>query len=145
VPVPVLPRRPGRGDERGAAAVELLLMTPLLMVFVLVVVAGGRYTDARGQVNDAAYAAARAASLQQGLESGQVAGRAAAAEALASRGRACVRLEVSFAGTDFRPGGYVEAIVTCQVDLRDVAGFGIPTTKVFRADAVVPIERHRDL
>jgi hypothetical protein len=124
--------------------VELLLMTPLLMVFVLVVVAGGRYTDARGQVNDAAYAAARAASLHQSLEAGQVAGRAAAAESLAARGKACVRLEVSFAGTDFRPGGHVQTIVTCHVDLRDVAGLGIPGTKTFSADAVVPIERHRN-
>ena len=132
-------------DEGGAAAVELLLMAPLLLVFVLVVVAGGRYTDSRGQVNDAAYAAARAASLQATLEAGQQAGRDAAAKALAARGKACVHLEVSFAGTDFQPGGQVQVVVKCRADLSDVAGFGIPGSKWFSADAVVPIERHRNL
>jgi hypothetical protein len=132
-----------RREERGAAAVEMLLMAPLLMAFVLVVVAGGRYTDSRGQVNDAAYAAARAASLESTIEAGQQAGREAAVDALDERGKACVNLEVSFAGTDFQPGGQVQVSVQCRADLRDVVGFGIPGSKWFSADAVVPIERYR--
>jgi len=123
--------------------VELLLMAPLLVVFILVVVAGGRYADSRAQVNDAAYAAARAASLETDPESGQHAGREAARDALAERGKACVRMELNFAGSNFQPGGQVQVEVTCRADLRDVVGFGIPASKTFRASAVVPIEKYR--
>ena len=118
-------------------------MAPLLVAFLLVVVAGGRYADSRGQVNDAAYAAARAASLQTDATAARSAGYAAANRSLAERGKACARLQVSFTGTDFRPGGQVQVAVTCRADLSDVAGFRVPGAKEFRAQAVVPIERYR--
>ena len=134
---------PDKGQS-GSSAVELVLMVPVMMTLVLSVVAGGRYVDSRGQVNDAAYAAARAASLETTIEAGQAAGRDAAAAALAERGKACVDLDVSFAGTNFQPGGHIETTVTCRADLRDVMGFGIPGSKSFTTHAVVPIEKYRN-
>ena len=53
-----------RRDERGSSAVETLIMATAAMSLVLIVVASGRYVDASAQANDAAYAAARAASLE---------------------------------------------------------------------------------
>ena len=131
------------GAQAGAAAVELVLMAPLLVAFLLVIVAGGRYADSRGQVNDAAYAAARAASLEPDAGTARHAGFAAATQSLAERGKACAHLQVSFAGTDFRPGGQVQVAVTCRADLSDVAGFQVPGSREFQATAVVPIERYR--
>lgn len=132
-------------SERGSASVELVLLVPLLMAMVALVVAAGRIVDARGQVNDAAYAAARAASLETNEAAAHRAGQAAAREALAERGRACVRLSVSLTGTDFRTDGSVVARVTCRADLGDVAGFGLPGAKRISARAVAPIEQHRRL
>jgi Flp pilus assembly protein TadG len=132
-------------DERGFAAVELLAMATVLVGFIVTVVAGGRFVDAESQVDDAAYAAARAASLESNVEAGQIAGRKAAEDSLADRGKACTRLTVSFAGTDFRTSGHVNVQVTCHADLSDVVGFGLPGAKDFTATAVVPIEQYRRL
>ncbi|WP_218865380.1 TadE/TadG family type IV pilus assembly protein [Nocardioides aromaticivorans] len=132
-------------DERGYTAVELLAMTTVLVGFITVVVGGGRFVDSNSQVDDAAYAAARAASLETNFEAGQMAGRKAAADALADRGKACTQLTVSFAGTDFRTSGHVSVEVTCHANLSDVVGFGLPGAKDFTSTAVVPIEQYRRL
>ena len=51
-----------RRDERGSAAVELVLLTPLLVSLMLFVVALGRMASAEGTVDDAARDAARSAA-----------------------------------------------------------------------------------
>lgn len=132
-------------DECGYTAVELLAMTTVLVGFIVTVVGGGRIVDAKSQVDDAAYAGARAASLELSFEAGQIAGRDAAEDSLADRGKACTRLTVSFAGTDFRTSGHVKVQVICRADLSDVVGFGLPGAKDFTATAVVPLEQYRRL
>lgn len=134
-------------DERGSAGVETLIMATAALSIVLVVVAAGRYVDGSAQANDAAYAAARAASLESGMDQGAIAGRQAAADALAERGKSCQNLAVSFAGSDFAPGGQVIAEVTCTVNLLDTGALGSqlglrPRTE-FAERAVVPIETYR--
>lgn len=135
----------GPRDERGYTTVELLAMTTVLVGMITVVVGGGRIVDSNSQVDDAAYAAARAASLETSFEAAQIAGRDAAKDSLADRGKACTQLTVSFAGTDFRTSGQVTARVTCHANLSDVVGFGLPGAKSFTATAVVPIEQYRRL
>ncbi len=49
-------------DQRGAAAVELALLVPALLLVLGLLVAGGRLWFARTTVNEAAQTAARAAS-----------------------------------------------------------------------------------
>ncbi|MGE3412893.1 MAG: TadE/TadG family type IV pilus assembly protein [Dehalococcoidia bacterium] len=132
-------------DERGYTSVELLAMTTVLVGFITVVVGAGRIVDSNSQVDDAAYAAARAASLESNFEAAQIAGRQAAEDSLADRGKACTNLTVSFAGTDFRTSGQVKVEVTCHANLSDVVGFGLPGAKDFSSSAVVPIEQYRRL
>ena len=55
-------RRP-ESRERGSAAAELVLVTPLLFLLLLFAVAAGRLVQARLDVDSAAQQAARAASL----------------------------------------------------------------------------------
>lgn len=146
------PRRAIRGardrGDQGAAAVEILIMATAAIGLVIVVVAAGRYTDGPAQANDAAYAAARAASLETNLGSGSSAGRVAAAQSLADRGKSCANLSVSFAGTNFTPGGQVVAQVSCTVTLLDTGALGrqlgLQPRSVFTERAVVPIETYRD-
>ena len=140
-----LTRLRGPRDEHGYTAVELLAMTTVLVGMITVVVGGGRIVDSNSQVDDAAYAAARAASLESNFEVAQIAGRNAAKDSLADRGKACTQLNVSFAGTDFRTSGQVTVRVTCHANLSDVVGFGLPGAKNFTATAVVPIEQYRRL
>lgn len=52
-----------RQDESGGVTVELVLLTPLLLLMLLFVVALGRTVSARLDVDGAAAQAARAASI----------------------------------------------------------------------------------
>lgn len=131
-------------DERGSMAIEAVLLTPVLVAAIMVIVAGGRYVDARGQTNSAAYAAARAASLTTNQDAAVAAGREAAADSMADRGLACSGLKVAIDAGEFGPGGTVRATVACTADLSDLAGIGLPGTKTFTFTAVVPLEEHRD-
>jgi len=140
--------RRARRDERGSAAIETLMMATAAVAIVIVVVAAGRYVDGSAQANDAAYAAARAASLEPTQAGGIAAGRQAAEQSLAERGKSCQSLSVSFAGSDFNPGGQIIAEVSCTVSLVDTGSvgtqLGLHATKVFTERAVVPIETYRN-
>jgi Flp pilus assembly protein TadG len=124
-------------------AIEVLILTPALVAAILLIAAGARYVDARGQVNSAAYAAARAASLTSNQEAAVQAGTRAAEDSMSERGLACATLKVNIDAGDFNPGGDVRATVTCEADLSDLAGFGLPGSKTFTYTAVVPLEAHR--
>lgn len=130
-------------DERGTMSIELVVLTPVLVAAIMVVAAGARYVDARGQVNSSAYAAARAASLTTNQEAAVQAGTKAAEDSMSRRGRACSDLAVKVDAGDFVRGGDVRATVTCVADLSDVVGFGLPGSKTFTDTAVVPLEQHR--
>lgn len=134
-------------DNRGSAGLELLITATASVALVMVVVATGRYIAGPAQANDAAYAAARAASLAPTQAQGIADGRRAATDALADRGKSCQNLTVSFAGSDFNPGGQVVAEVSCTVTLADTGavgkGLGLRPRTTFTERGVVPIERYR--
>jgi Flp pilus assembly protein TadG len=131
--------------ERGSAAIELVILTPVLVAAILTIAAGARYVDARGQTNSAAFAAARAASLTTSQDAAVAAGESAAEQSMAERGLACANLEVGIDAHEFVPGGSIRATVTCTTDLSDLVGLGLPGTKTFTATATVPLEAHREL
>lgn len=123
-------------------------MATASVALVLVVVAAGRYNHGQAQAGDAAYAAARAASLVSDPAQAVNAGRQAAEDALAERGKSCQNLTVTFVGSDSTPGGQVIAEVSCTVTLTDTGTVGTqlgvrPRTR-FTERAVVPIENYRD-
>ena len=141
---PVARRRDrSRRDARGFMAVELVMMTPLLLAAIMTIVGASRYVEARDQVSAAAYTAGRAASLTSDTADAHHQGQAAAAAALADRGRSCATLRVRLDTAGFTPGGTVRVTVTCIADLSDVVGFGIPGHHRFTTTAVVPIDAHR--
>jgi Flp pilus assembly protein TadG len=134
-----------RRNERGAMAIEVAIVTPALVGAIMLIATGARYVDARGQVNQAAYAAARAASLTTNGEAAMQAGVKAAENSMADRGHACSHMIVNIDAGHFAPGGSVRATVTCRADLSDLVGFGLPGSKTFSFTAVVPLEEHRSL
>lgn len=131
--------------EAGSMAIEMLVLTPALIAAIMVIAAGARFVDARGETIDAAYAAARAASLTDTPTQAAAAGQRAAVSAFAARGHECPAPQVSVDTDGLKAGGVVSATVTCQADLSDLAGFGLPGSHMFTATAHVPIETHREL
>lgn len=135
--------RPARGREAGSVAVELTLLTPLLLLFLLLVVALGRMATARADVDGAARDAARVASIAREPATAARSSRDAAAATLADRGVTCRSLDVVVDTSAFRPGGWVAAEVTCQVDLADLALLRLPGTKAVHARFVAPVDTLR--
>ena len=138
-------KRDGAHRDRGEAAVEIVILTPLFIVLLLLVVALGRYSHAHQLTQQAAGAAARAASLTTGGTAATTAADRAARDTLTGLGMACTRLDTSVDTSRFRPGGRVAVAVSCTADLSAVVLAGLPGTVTVRATAAAPLETYRDL
>ena len=133
-----------RGDA-GLMALELAILTPVVLVMLLVVVAFGRVTHGRALVDQSASAAARAASLAATPGQANADAAQAARATLTSAGLNCTAAGVDVDTSAFRNGGQVAVTVTCTVDLSATAMAGLPGSLAMQASAVSPIEVHRDL
>lgn len=131
-----------RRGQAGFMSIEMVLLTPVLVAAIIIIVAAARFVDARDQVSDAAYAAARAASLSQ-PGGADTAAQQAASAALAQRGKSCSTLQVHVNTANYTGGGNVRVRIQCVADLSDMVGFGLPGHKTFTGNAVVPIDVHR--
>lgn len=130
-------------NERGTAAIELVLITPVLLVILLFVVGLGRMAHARQQVESVAADAARAASLERNTALSADAARTAAEASLDAGGVSCTGLQVDVDISDYQPGGQVRVEVSCTAQLGDVALSGLPGSRLFTASSTVPIETFR--
>lgn len=129
--------------ERGSVSVELVLLTPVLLLLLGLVVMTGRIGETRIGVGHAAQQAARAASLAGDPLVAQAQAHATAAANLDTLGVVCGELTVDLDTTRFAPGGDVTVAVTCTVDLSDVSFAGIPGQRILQADAIEVIDRYR--
>lgn len=132
-----------RMNERGSAATELTLITPLLLLLMLFVVALGRITLAHEQVNGAARDAARAASIQSNASGAAAIARTTALESLQTGRVSCRQSVVDADTSSFRAGGWVAVEVTCDTDLSSLSLLRIPGSKSVHARFVEPIDTFR--
>jgi Flp pilus assembly protein TadG len=132
-----------RRSQRGTAAVELALLAPLLLVVGLAVVGFGRIASSRAQVDGAAHAAARAASIAVTPAEAGPAAQREAAEVLGQHGVTCRQLGVDVNTAAFHPGGWVAVTVRCSADLGDLAVAGFPGSTTLSARFVSPIDTYR--
>lgn len=132
-----------RPRDAGSATLELVLLTPLILVLLLLVVLGGRYAQARGDVDAAARDAARAGSIAREPDAAKSAAADAARARLTEGGVTCRVLDVAVDTSDFRPGGTVGAKVTCTIDLSDLTGLAVPTSRTISATFTEPIDTYR--
>ena len=130
-----------RDPEEGSIAVELVILTPLLLVLLMFVVGLGRIAHASGEVDGAAADAARSASLLRTPAAAQEAGERAARAHL--DGGSCRSLDVDIDTTRLRPGGIVTARVRCTASLARLGLAGFPGGRTFTATASVPIDTYR--
>jgi Flp pilus assembly protein TadG len=133
-----------RGDN-GSLTIELVVLTPIIVVFVLLALALGRFELAREQVVGAARAAAEAASVAPSAAAAQSAATSAAAPAVAEGAHSCVELSVSTDTSHFTPGGYVRVVVSCQVDFSDLLVPGFPGHAAVQASEIAPIDPFRSV
>ena len=129
--------------DRGSATLELVLLTPALVMLLLLVVAGGRIVEARGQVDGTAREAARAASIARTSSEATTAATQIAQARLASAGLTCQSLTVDTNTARFQPGGSVTTTITCTVDLSDLVALTIPGSRTLTASATEPIDVYR--
>jgi len=135
-------RRPRRRDD-GSAAVELVLITPLLVLVWLLIVAGGRMVQARIEVDSAARQAARAASIAGDPATAASDASAAAQAALASQHLTCGNLAVTADTSDFIPGGQVTVQVSCTVSLSGLSLLHLPGAETLSSHFASPIDVYR--
>lgn len=140
-------RRAARPEsaERGAAATEIALLAPLVLLVVAVMVGGARVWLARAAVTDAAHSGARAATLQHAAGPARAQGEAIARTGLVGVPCATQAVSIDTSGFAIMVGqpAKVTAQVTCVVDLADLIGFGIPGSITVEATSVSALDTYR--
>jgi len=131
-------------DDRGLATIELVLMTPVLLMVLSFLVVAGRLTTVRGDIASSTRDSARAASTAGTYEQALVEARSTAEASLGGRDVTCRNLTVTLGDpATFVPGGTVAVTVTCEVSLADVAIPGLPGTRRISDSSVEVIDRYR--
>ncbi|MEY9969287.1 Flp pilus assembly protein TadG [Streptacidiphilus sp. MAP12-16] len=129
--------------DRGSAATETALIMPLLIMLLLLSIGSGRLVSARQDVDQAAHAAARAASLARSPGEAVRAAQQAAATALASAGLACSHLDANISTADYHPGGQVGVSLACTASLSGLTGVPMPGHHTVQATSTSVIDTYR--
>jgi Flp pilus assembly protein TadG len=140
------------GAEAGTAALELVILAPVLLALIALVIAAGRVSIAQSSVDAAARDAARQASIALTPAAAQATGRASAEESLASDGLNClsVAVYVRTGGSDSGfglPAGTpatVSATVRCKVPLSDLSLPGMPGSHWLTSTFYSPLDVYRE-
>lgn len=120
-------------------AVEVVLLTPILVMFTLLVVAGGRFVSVQADIEAAARDAARAASFERTYGEAAQAAQSAASGALDD----FATCQIGDLGGDFEAGGDVEIRLTCQVPLNGLGLVGLRGTHEMTATGAAPLDTYR--
>jgi Flp pilus assembly protein TadG len=123
---------------------ELVVLTPVVLIFALLVVGFGRLSHARDEVNKAAVAGARTASLASTPSQARTDAMQTVRDDLSHAGVSCATFTVDVDTSAFRPGGQVTVNVRCTARLSDVALAGFPGSRTFPASATSALEHYRD-
>lgn len=134
--------------ERGSVSLELVVLTPGLLLVIGVLIYGGRLELAKQSVQSAASQAAREASIARTQPEANSTADAAATRSLAEQGLNCVSSSVSVDTSGFAsPAGTpatITAEVTCVVHLSDLAVPGLPGSQTVTATADSPLDTYRE-
>jgi len=132
-------------DERGSLTVELVILTPVLLVVALATLVFGRVSEARQQVVEASRAGAEAAAVLPTVGTAQWVGAINAVINLIGRTHTCAHVAISTDTSHFVAGGSVTVNVTCNVLLADLGFPGIPGSTVVHASATAPLDPYRSV
>jgi Flp pilus assembly protein TadG len=144
IAIPRADRR--RTCDAGSAALELVILAPVLLGLLGLVIAAGRTTIAQSAVDAAARNVARQASIALTPASAQAAAEASAGAALRGDGLDCVPvvvLDVSQFGTLPGHPAVVTATVSCTVPLASLAVPGLPGAVRLQGRFASPLDIYR--
>ncbi|KQY64679.1 MULTISPECIES: TadE/TadG family type IV pilus assembly protein [unclassified Nocardioides] len=126
-------------NERGSMAVEVVLLAPVLMAFIVFIIMCGRYVSVRGDVDATARDAARAASLQVSRADALAAAREVVASSLDDQTTCSA---VSLDGV-WGPGGTAVVHLECSVSYDGLGLIGVPGSASVDAESAVPLDPYR--
>ncbi|NEC86117.1 TadE/TadG family type IV pilus assembly protein [Streptomyces sp. SID12501] len=112
--------------DRGLSTIEVVILAPVMMMFILVLVAFGQLVDGRGALDGAARDAARAGSIQKDHVTAMSEARKAAEADLTDICSGPVTVTQTSAG--FEPDTIFSVEVSCEVRGLAMLGLDIPTT-----------------
>lgn len=133
--------------DDGNAALELVIIAPVILFLIGLVIAAGRTSIAQGAVDAAARDAARQASISVSEAAARQAALSSATQALLADGLHCtpiikLNLQPGFSTPLGRPA-QVSATVTCTVRLSDLIVPGVPGSRSLRAVFTSPLDPYR--
>lgn len=134
------------GPDDGSAALELILLAPVLLALLGLVIAAGRTTIAQGAVDAAARDAARQASIFLTPTAAETAAQTSARAALREDGLNCAPNVVTDISQFAIPPGHpatVTASVSCTVSLSDLTVPGLPGSVRLQATFTSPLDIYR--
>ncbi|MEU0445499.1 TadE/TadG family type IV pilus assembly protein [Streptomyces tendae] len=114
------------GADRGLSTIEVVILAPVMILFILVLVAFGQLVDGRGALDGAARDAARAGSIQKDHGTAIAEAKRAAEANLADVCSGPVSVVQKSAG--FEPDTLFTVEVSCEVRGLASIGLNIPTT-----------------
>ncbi len=140
--------RPRARDERGSAAIEAVIGVPAFLLFVGLIIFGGRSATTHQSVETAAADAARSASLERTSASARTQAISAATTSLSNQGIHCLDIDVTIDASQFSrtvgEAATVSVTVQCRLDLSDLSIPGVPGSRLIRATSTSPIDTWRE-
>jgi len=140
--------RPRARDERGSAAIEAVIGVPAFLLFVGLIIFGGRTATTHQSVETAAADAARSASLERTSASARTQAISAATTSLSNQGIHCLDIDVTIDASQFSrtvgEAATVSVTVQCRLDLSDLSIPGVPGSRLIRATSTSPIDTWRE-
>ncbi|WOP19627.1 TadE/TadG family type IV pilus assembly protein [Raineyella sp. LH-20] len=132
-------------SDRGAVALELVLLVPVLMMLVGLVVGSARIWTARATVDEAAHRGARTATVLSDARSAVGAAEAAARANLVDVPCRESTVSVDASALHRPPGtpGTVGVTVGCTVTFSDLVLPGLPGELTLQANAASAVDRYR--
>jgi hypothetical protein len=127
--------------------VEITLLVPALVVFLGLLMAGGRLWFARTAVVEAAHTSARAASLARTASQAAAEGQSAATASLSTAGLVCADRSVVIGTAAYRvPVGTpatVTSTISCRVSFSDILLPGMPGSIPLSGQGAAALDTYR--
>lgn len=134
--------------ERGSAAIEAAIGVPAFVLFVGLIIFGGRTAATHQSLESAAADAARTASIARDPRAAQADARQTAVTSITNQQIGCQDIDVTVDTSDFnkQPGqaGQVTVRLSCRLNLSDLAVPGVPGSRVLTSSMSSPIDTWRE-
>lgn len=132
--------------QNGSASAELVVLTPLVIIFALVLLIAGKLLKTESIVHDAARAGAQTAALQGYPQAAELGAREVIGYEFKNYPNLCTGGEqVVVNTTHFYPGGYVTVSVSCSVSSFGAIVPGLPLYKTISFSASFPISPYTEI